>query len=130
MKKSTIIDIAAFVIPAVLAFLSYSYGDMLYRVAYALAIGLVFFFPIGMITQGADAEYRANASTADKVILLIKIMVFPIAYFLLSSFYHNHNDEYRWERASIAWSSLAIGIVITLVVSKIFEYVIKLFRKD
>lgn len=130
MKKSSIIDLASFVIPAVFAFLSYSYGDMLNRIGYALAIGLVFFYPIGMITQGADDDFRANASAADKVILLIKIIVFPVAYLLLSSFYHSHNEGYSMNRVVIAWTSLILSLVITIVISKAFEYVIKLFGKD
>lgn len=128
MKKSTIIDIAAFVIPAILAFSSYSYGETANRIMYAIAIGLAFTFPIGAITTGTDPEYRKTASVSDKIGLLVVIIAFPIFYQLLSSYY-SHSEHYSG-KSMTAWCSLLIGMAITFVISKAIAFVIKLFGKE
>lgn len=128
MKKSTIIDIAAFVIPAILAFSSYSYGETANRIMYAIAIGLAFACPIGAITTGADAEYRKKASVSDKIGLLVTIIAFPIFYLMISSYY-SRVEQYPG-KPTIAWCSLLIGLAITLCISKAIAYVIKLFGKE
>ena len=128
MKKSTLIEIAAFAISAVIAYLSYSWGDTANRVGYAIAIGLVFCLPIGAIATGADPEYRKNATTTAKINLLLMIVVFPILYLVISEAY-SHMRNYPG-KTMIAWCSFLLGIGITYVIGKAIEYVMKLFSKE
>jgi len=125
MKKNTIIDIAAFAIPAIIAFISYDYVDMVYRVAYAIAIGLTFTFPIGAIANGADEEYRKNASTADKINLLMGIVAFPILYLIVSGYYGHANSK-----AATAWASLMVGLIGAYCLGKAINYVVQLFSRN
>jgi MFS family permease len=128
MKKSTLIEIAAFVIAAVIAYLSYSWGDTVNRVGYAVAIGLVFCLPIGAIATGADPEYRKNATTTAKINLLLMIVVFPILYLAISDTY-SHMRNYPG-KTMIAWCSFLLSGGITYVIGKAIEYVINLFSKE
>lgn len=125
MKKNTIIDIAAFAIPAIIAFVSYDYVDMVYRVAYAIAIGLAFTFPIGAIANGADEEYRKNASTAEKINLLMAIVAFPILYLIVSGYY-----GHTVSKAASAWASLIVALFGAYCIGKAINYVVKLFGRD
>ena len=114
MKKSIIIEIAAFAISAVIAFLSYSWGDVANRVGYAIAIGLVFCLPIGAIAKGADSEFRKNATTIEKINLLLMIVAFPILYIVISDTY-SHMKNYPG-KTMIAWCSFIFGIGITYII--------------
>lgn len=128
MKKSTLIEIAGFVIPAILAFSSYSYGEMGSRIGYAIAIGIVFGLPISSISTGAKPEYRKKASTSEKINLLFMIVGFPILYIMVSDYY-DHADRYEG-KAMIAWCSLMIALAATFAIGKAIEFVIKLFNKE
>lgn len=128
MNKKTIIGIAAFGIPAILAYYYYDYAETLNRVAYAIAIGLAFCLPIGAIVEGADPEYRKKATVEDKINLLLQIVAFPIIYLLLNDYY-SRIENYPG-RAVIAWSSFLFGFGITYCIGKAITFVVKLFGKE
>lgn len=128
MKKKTIIDIAAFVIPAILAYSQCSYMDVADGIGYAIAIGLTFCLPIGAIATGTDPEYRKKATTAEKISLLLTIVAFPILYLTVSNYY-SHYEQYPGKTVT-AWASFIIALAITFVVGKAITYVIKLFGKE
>lgn len=125
-NKKMAIDIAAFIIPAVIAYLSNKYFESsAMRLAYAAIIGLVFCIPVCNITQGANAEFRKNAPVYDKVRILLYIIAFPILYILL---YDSIIDSTRFERAL---ASLLGSAIATQVIWFIIKYIIILFsRKD
>lgn len=126
MKKQTIIEIFAFLIPAVFSYMSYSYGDTAERIGYAIAIGFVFFLPISGIARGADETYRQTASVSDKVSLVLSIIAFPLIYLFISDFYSRTQNS---GRCMNAWVSLIVALLLLGALVKISEYIVKLFEK-
>ena len=128
MKKQTIIEIFAFLIPAVFSYMSYKYGSTAEKIGYAIAIGIVFNLPISGIAKGADETYRQTASVSDKISLLLQIIAFPLIYLYLSDAFHSHNID-KHSRCVIAWTSLIFAILLLGVLIKISQYIVKLFEK-
>ena len=126
MNKKSVIDFLAFFVPAILSYALFSYGDMAERIGYAIAIGAAFFLPIAAITRGADESFRKTASTSDKVNLLLTIICFPVIYMFISDFYARTQDSGRCMRA---WVTLIVTMVLLLIITKISEYIIKLFER-
>ena len=127
MKKKNLIEITAFIIPAVVAYMSYHYGDTFYKIVYALSMGTAFYFPVAMIIKGADEDFRKNASVSEKVTTLLSIVVFPVLYYLLYTYYDAHIQSVN--RAVKALTSLIIAVLGTYIVVLIVKYIFKMFEK-
>lgn len=127
MKKENLIEIAAFIIPAVVAYMSYSFGETFYRIVYALSIGAAFYFPVAIIVKGADEDFRKNAPVSEKVTTLLSIVVFPVLFYLLYSYYDAHPQS--GGRAARAFTSLIIAILGTWIVVLVVKYIFKMFEK-
>ncbi len=129
MKKDSIIEFAAFLIPAILAFLSFNYGGTLARIGYAIAIGLVVLIPVAEIIKGAKKEFRQTAPISEKVGTLIHILVFPLSYLFIYDFYAHNYDSNEMGRCGRAWISLIVALAISMIVLAIVKYIIKMFEK-
>ena len=127
MKKENVIEIAAFIIPAVLAYISYSYGETFYRIVYAISIGFAFYFPVAMIVKGAGEDFRKNAPVSEKVATLLTIVAFPVLYYLLYTYYEAHPQS--GGRSVRAFASLLIAILGTWIVVSVVKYIFKMFEK-
>ena len=122
-----VINIAAFVIPAVITFLVNGHVDSADRVIYAATIGAVFCIPVCNITQGADVEFRKTAPVYEKIRVLLYIFAFPIVYLLLSDYFY---DSYPDNQLRNAGTSLLASAIVIQVIYFIIKYVVKLFSKD
>lgn len=123
---SEVYRLAGFVIPAIIAFFSWSHAETVDRLLYATGIGLLWGIPIAGIISGADDEWRKNASIDQKVNLLVSIILFPILYHLIKDFYYEHG---HYGRAEITLSSVIIALLLMGVIWRAIEWIIKLFQR-
>lgn len=126
MEKNTKIgiEIAIFVISAVIAFFSYKLGDTLSRIGYAIAIGLVFDIASTGIVNIFDEEFRENSDITGKITSLLSTLVFPILFFVLYDYFRNDGN-----RCVSAWSSLFVSIIIFGALYLLVKFIAKTFNK-
>ncbi len=130
MKKETVIQILAFIIPALIAFLSFKYSDTFFRIASCIPYGLVYCLVVSSILRGTSEEYRTNATTSEKVGLLVSIVLLPISFYYMIHVYKSAGKFMGEERAGSVWASFIIAVLICVALVYAIKFVIKLFNKE
>jgi len=128
MKKTTLIDIAAFVIPAIIAYKTYShFGETLDKIGYAIAIGLAWCLGCGLITGTLfDEEFRQSAPTSEKVARIVGMITYPIAY----GYFHKKAYLFGIDgKVGRAWAILIMAVIILGIVFYSVKYIVKVFEK-
>lgn len=126
MEKSKIINIAAFAIPAIYAATTYN-EDIISRILFGVAIGMTYLVPVASFVRGMNEEYRKQATLYEKIGLLLWIVLFPIIFYQV---YYNREYRFRFSTYAMAWGAFIVAAVLTAVIEKVTEYVIKLFGKE
>ena len=80
-----------------------------------------------MIIKGANEDFRKNAPVSEKVTTLLSIVVFPILYYLLYTYYDAH-PQYG-DLAVRSLTSLLLAIFGTWIVGSVVKYIFKMFNK-
>lgn len=126
-KTKSGIKIAVFIISAVIAFFTYKSGDTIWRLLFAIAIGLVFNIASIGIVNVFDQNYKGKSSIADKIQSLMLTIVFPILFVIiliyLNNGYHNENLGAR------AWIALIAAGIINTILVWLVAFIVKMFEK-
>ena len=127
MKKTTLIDIAAFIIPAIIAFISYSHGDTLDKIGYAIAIGLTWCLGCSWITSVfLDEEFIQTAPVSEKTSQIVGIIAYVIAYWYFYKKAYLFGIDGKVGRA---WAIFITTMITAGIVTLIVKYIVKVFEK-
>lgn len=128
--KEHIINAVAFLLPAIIAFITFHYSDTLVRIGYAIPFGLVFSIVAGAIQKGAKEEFRTNERVSVKVSHLIAIIALPVVFFLAIGKYREMGQMYGLDRLASVWASFLITSLVVAVIYYAIRYVIRMFEKE
>ena len=129
MNKEKTLVILAFIIPAVIAFLSFKYSELFIRILFAIPYGLVYGCVANMIKTGASEEFRTKEPVSEKVSMLTVLVSFPVLFYYLIHYYKAHGHFYGEDKAAYAWASMAIAILVSYVLKLAVKFIIKMFEK-
>ena len=129
MNKEKTLVILAFIIPAVIAFLSFKYSELFIRILFAIPYGLVYGGVASLIRTGASEEFRTKEPVSEKVGMLTSLVSLPVVFYCLIHFYKTHGRFYGEDKASSAWASVIIAILVSYVLKLAVKFIIKMFEK-